>query len=154
MRLHRLEYRQRLGISPQQAWDFFSDPANLASITPPWLDFEVTGPLSGTAYPGQLICYRIRPLAGIALAWVTEITHLRSGEFFVDEQRFGPYRFWHHQHHFRGCPGGVDMADLIHYRMPLGPLGELLNRVLVRRRLERIFAHRRQVLAERFGELP
>lgn len=153
MKLYRLEYRQRLALPPQEAWNFFSDPSNLAAITPPWLNFEVTSPLPATTYQGLLIRYRIRPLAGIPVTWVTEITHLQPQAFFVDEQRFGPYRFWHHQHHFHPCPGGVEMTDLVHYGLRFGPLGQLLHPLLVRKRLEEIFVYRREVLAERFGEL-
>jgi len=154
MRLHRLEFCQRLPIPAAEAWRFFSDPAQLAAITPPWLAFEVTSPLPETVYAGLIVSYRIRPLAGFALTWVTEITQVRPGEFFVDEQRFGPYRFWHHQHHFRSCPGGVEMIDLVHYRMPWGVVGELLHRLLVAHRLREIFAFRRAALAARFGVLP
>jgi ligand-binding SRPBCC domain-containing protein len=154
MRLHRLEVCQRLALSSEAAWDFFSDPANLASITPPWLAFEIASPLPAAIHPGLIIRYRIRPLGRAALSWVTEITHLRVGEFFVDEQRFGPFRFWHHQHHFRPCTGGVEMTDLVHYRLPFGPLGEFFHRWLVETRLQAIFSYRRQILANRFGVLP
>jgi ligand-binding SRPBCC domain-containing protein len=154
MKLHRLDYSQRLALSPAAAWAFFTDPANLAAITPPWLGFEITGPLPAAIYPGLIVSYRIRPLGGAAVTWVTEITQLQPEEFFVDEQRIGPYRFWHHQHHFRPCTGGVEVTDLVHYRMPFGPAGELCHRLLVERRLGTIFAFRRGILAARFGELP
>ena len=154
MKLHRIEERQRLPISREEAWAFFSDPGNLAAITPPWLAFEVTSPLPPAVYPGLIVSYRIRPLGRAPLTWVTEINHVRTGEFFVDEQRFGPYRFWHHQHHFHLCPGGVEMTDLVHYGMPLWPFGELAHTLLVGRRLRGIFAYRREALAARFGVLP
>lgn len=154
MRLHRLEFRQRLEVSKDAAWTFFSDPANLAAITPPWLAFEVTSPLPASIYPGLIVSYRIRPLAGAAICWTTEITHVREGEFFVDEQRFGPFRFWHHQHRFRPCAGGVEMTDVVHYRLPFGAVGELFHRWLIEGRLQEIFAYRRKNLATRFGELP
>jgi len=154
MRLHRLEVCQRLALSSEAAWTFFSDPANLASITPPGLAFEIASPLPATFYPGLIVSYRIRPLVGAAISWTTEITHLRKGAFFVDEQRFGPFRFWHHQHHFLPCAGGVEMTDLVHYRLPLGPVGQLFHRWLIEGRLQEIFAYRREILAARFGELP
>jgi len=154
MKLRRLEERQRLALSLQAAWAFFSDPANLAAITPPWLAFEVSSPLPAVIYPGLIVSYRLRPLGGFAVTWVTEITHVRAGEFFVDEQRLGPYRFWHHQHRFRPCCGGVEMTDLVHYRLPFELPGDLLHRWLVAGRLREIFAYRREVLAARFGVLP
>ena len=154
MKLHRLEERQRLPVTREEAWTFFSDPANLAAITPPWLAFEVTSPLPPALYPGLIVSYRIRPLGRTPLTWVTEISHVRTGELFVDEQRFGPFRFWHHQHHFHPCPGGMEMIDLVHYGLPLGPFGELAHALAIGRRLREIFAYRREVLAARFGVLP
>ncbi len=153
MHLQRLEFIQKLPIAPRIAWDYFSNPANLAAITPPWLGFEVMSPLPPEMYQGMIVSYRVRPFAGIPFRWVTEITHLRRPEFFVDEQRFGPYRFWHHQHHFQSCPGGVAMIDLVHYLLPCGPLGALLHGLLVRSRLEEIFSYRQVVLRRLFGEL-
>ncbi|PLX82799.1 MAG: cell division inhibitor [Desulfuromonas sp.] len=150
MKLYRLHYRQKLPVSLEEAWRFFSDPANLASITPPGLGFVVTSPPQSAMYPGMIISYRIRPLVNIPLAWVTEITHVRQPTYFVDEQRAGPYRFWQHQHHFRAIPGGVEMEDLVHYALPLGLLGNFLQRVAVGRQLEEIFSFRRHTLESLF----
>jgi ligand-binding SRPBCC domain-containing protein len=105
-------------------------------------------------YPGMLIEYTVRPLFGLPVRWVTEITHVREHEYFVDEQRAGPYRFWHHEHHFRPVEGGVEVRDLVSYRLPLGPLGSLINRLAVRGRLAQIFEYRRRVLEDRFGRVP
>lgn len=149
MRLHRLETRQTLPCTLAQAWAFFADAANLARITPASLGMVVTSELPERMYAGMLITYRIRPLFGVPLTWVTEITHVDEPHRFVDEQRFGPYRFWHHEHHFRAVPGGVEMLDRVHYALPPG--GGPLRRLLVAPRLEEIFAHRRGVLAEIFG---
>ncbi len=151
MRLYSLQFLQRLPVSQEHAWSFFSDPANLARITPPWLNFTVTSQLPPEMYPGMIISYRIRPVAGLPVTWITEITHASQPEFFVDEQRFGPYRFWHHQHHFRSVEGGVEMEDLVHYGFGFGVLGEALNRLLVRPRLEEIFRYRRDVLHRLFS---
>lgn len=150
-RLHRLECRQVLPLSPADAWDFFSRPDNLGRITPPDLGFEVTSPLPERISPGMIVSYRVTPFGGVPLAWVTEITHAREPEFFIDEQRSGPYRFWHHQHHFRPCADGVEMTDLVHYQLPCGALGDLLAGGLVERRVARIFAFRRLALAGLFG---
>jgi len=155
--LHRLEVSQFLPIHLVSAWEFFSDPRNLAALTPPDMRFEITSPLPANAYAGLVISYRVRPFASIPLTWVTEITHLRERSLFVDEQRLGPYRFWHHQHHFSEVPGGVEMRDIVHYALPLGPLGGLVNALLVRRRLQAIFGFRRSperaVRLKRLGSL-
>ena len=151
MKLYRLRYAQTLPISPEEAWDFFSDPHNLPVITPPWLGFEVTGEAPERMHAGMILTYRVSPALGIPVHWVTEITHVDEPTFFVDEQRFGPYKFWHHQHHLRPVEGGVESVDLVHYAMPFGPLGRAVNNLMVRKRLEEIFTFRRQVLRERFG---
>ncbi len=151
MKLHRLHALQRLPISTDEAWAFFSHPKNLPLITPPWLDFRMTNEVPAVMHAGALITYTIRPILGLRVRWVTEITHAEAPRLFVDEQRFGPYRFWHHQHRFRGIDGGTEMEDLVHYALPLGPLGALAHRLVVRRQLDEIFAFRRAALAERFG---
>ena len=151
MKLHRLETVQRLPVTLDEAWRYFSDAGNLAKITPPSLGFEVTSPLPGRVYAGLIITYRVRPLFGVPVNWVTEITHVDEPRLFVDEQRFGPYRFWHHQHFFREAAGGTEVRDLVHYALRGGPLAGLADALLVRRRLEEIFSFRREVLARMFG---
>jgi ligand-binding SRPBCC domain-containing protein len=152
MSLHRIHRVQRLAVGLSEAWDFFSDPANLARITPPDLRFRVTGPEPAPMYAGQILTYTVRALPGLTMRWVTEITHVRASAFFVDEQRLGPYRFWHHQHGFRSVPGGTEMTDLVHYALPLWPLGEAAAR-FVAARLDWIFEYRRQTLAGIFGSV-
>ncbi len=155
MAVYTLERVQRLPISLEEAWAFFSSPLNLREITPPYMRFEVLSDHRWVdrMYPGQIITYTVRPLLGIPLFWMTEITHVREGEFFVDEQRVGPYALWHHQHHFKPIEGGVEMTDLVHYRLPLGILGALAHALLVRRQLEEIFDYRYRVLEQRFGSM-
>ena len=150
-KVNTLENIQFLPISVFEAWDYFSNPENLKDLTPPYLGMVIES-RSGSKkiYPGQIIQYRIKPLLGIPLNWVTEITHVQEGEFFVDEQRFGPYAFWHHAHFFREIPGGVEMRDLVHYKLPLGFLGRWANRLFVRRQLEAIFLFRKNFLRSRF----
>lgn len=152
MKLHLLERTIRLKVAIGEAWAFFSDPANLQRITPPDMRFEVTSAPAERMYAGMIITYRVRPLAGIPVGWVTEITHVDEPHYFVDEQRFGPYRFWHHQHHFRAIDGGTEVRDVVHYALPPG--GGLLRGLLVAPRLDAIFEHRRRVLEETFGALP
>ena len=150
-KVNTLENFQFLPISASEAWDYFSNPENLKDLTPPYLGMAIeSGSGSKKIFPGQIIQYRIKPLLGIPLNWVTEITHVQEGEFFVDEQRFGPYAFWHHAHFFREIPGGVEMRDLVHYKLPLGFLGRWANRLFVRRQLEAIFLFRKNFLHSRF----
>jgi ligand-binding SRPBCC domain-containing protein len=150
VRLQSLRTIQRLPVPIAEAWAFFSDPRNLGRITPPWMRFEIISPVPARAYAGLLITYRVRPLAGIPVTWVTEITHMCEPYLFVDEQRVGPYRFWHHQHLFREVMGGVEMEDIVHYALPLGWLGLIVNRLMVAPRLREIFAYRRRVLEQQF----
>lgn len=153
--MHVLEQVQRLPIPIEEAWDFFSTPANLNAITPPDMHFHIRSKPEWVEkmYAGQLILYTVRPLWNIPFFWMTEITQVKEGAYFIDEQRFGPFAFWHHQHHFRAIPGGVEMIDLLHYKVPLGMLGRLINLLLVGDRVRMIFNYRRGVLEKRFGTL-
>jgi ligand-binding SRPBCC domain-containing protein len=150
MTLHRLYRTQMLAVDREAAWAFFSDPLNLAAITPSWLGFRVTTPSPAPMYAGQILTYTVCPLPGLRTGWVTEITHVREPDFFVDEQRLGPYRLWHHQHRFRSVAGGTEVEDMVHYALPFWPLGEAV-RNLVAARLEAIFDYRGQILARMFG---
>lgn len=152
MKLYTLQCKQNLPISMEKAWDFISDPKNLGVITPPEMNFVTLSGDERKMYPGQVIHYTVSPLLGIKMQWVTEITHVREGEYFVDEQRFGPYSFWHHKHFLKPIDGGVEMEDIIHYKIPMGILGQLMHPFLVRKNLERIFEFRRKKLNELFGE--
>jgi len=154
MSLHRFADIQQFPITVEEAWDFFSDPRNLAVITPPDMAFTVTTELPAQMHPGLIVKYRVRPLLNVPMTWVTEITHVVEHQLFVDEQRFGPYRFWHHQHHFRAVPGGVEMRDIVHYDVGFGPLGDIVDLLVVRRRIRAIFEFRRRVLEQRFGPFP
>ncbi len=149
--LRRFECRQRLPLTTAGAWDFFSRPENLVRITPPDLGFVVTSTLPERMYAGMIITYRVRPFGRLSVPWVTEITQLREPVFFVDEQRSGPYRFWHHQHHFREIDEGVEMIDLVHYQLPFGRFGDLLAGAAVARRVAGIFSFRHRALAELLG---
>ncbi len=152
MPIYTLERRQTVRASLQRCWDFFSDPRNLARITPPELGFEIIGDLPAAISPGLMIEYRVRPLLGLPMTWLTEITHAEPPVRFVDEQRVGPYRIWHHEHSFRDLGDGhVELHDLVHYQLPAGPLGALVHPWLVRPQLRRIFSHREKVVAEMFG---
>lgn len=145
---------QRIPVSIETAWEFFSNPANLQEITPPHLGFQIISKYHGDQmYPGQIIEYKVRPLFHIPLYWMTEITHVETGRFFVDEQRFGPYRMWHHQHHFKAIEGGVEMTDIVHYKLPLGFLGNWAHALFVQQQLRSIFNYRFECVEKRFGSL-
>lgn len=142
---------QDLPVSLEEAWAFFSSPANLDAITPPDLGFRILSDLPGRMFEGQIIEYRVKIAPMLWLPWVTEIKAVKEGQSFIDEQRFGPYGFWHHRHSFDPLPGGVRMTDVVHYALPMWPLGEWADPWFVRPKLTRIFGYRREVLARKFG---
>ena len=141
--MHTIRAVQKIPASIEKVWELFSNPANLRVITPESMQFRVLTEIKeNRIHAGQVIDYRVSPLFGIPLFWRTEITAVRPNEFFIDEQRKGPYSSWHHEHHFRQIEGGVEMTDIVHYKNPLWFLGKLANRVLVRKRLRHIFEYR------------
>jgi len=150
--MHTLERIQRLPITVEEAWDFFSSPKNLKTITPPYMGFHIKSGGESPMYAGMLIKYTVTPLLGIPMKWVTEITHVEDKEFFVDEQRVGPYSIWHHEHHFKAIPNGVEMTDIVNYKLPLGFIGEWLEPFIVKRKVEEIFEYRNIKMLELFGE--
>jgi ligand-binding SRPBCC domain-containing protein len=133
-----------------EAWDFFSSPKNLQVITPPYLGFEIQSELPEKMYPGLFISYKVSPVLGIKLNWTTEITHVNEPHFFVDEQRVGPYTIWHHEHHFVQQEGGIEMTDIVSYKLPFGFLGRLVHPFLVAPKLNEIFAFRFKKVDELF----
>lgn len=151
MRLYTLHKKQILPITLDHAWSFLSNPQNLATITPPDMGFDIQSGADRPMYPGQLIHYKVSPIAGFKMQWVTEITHVAHNEYFVDEQRFGPYKLWHHKHFLKEVDGGVEMEDLVHYVLPFGFIGNLLHRLFIRKKLEAIFTYRSLKLSELFG---
>jgi ligand-binding SRPBCC domain-containing protein len=148
MKLYCLHRTQYLPIQISEAWRFFSDPNNLAIITPSWLDFKMTCEAPEKIYAGLIVTYRIRPFLRVPVTWITEITQVREPHFFVDEQRFGPYRFWHHQHIFRENDNGITMEDIVHYALSYGALGRAMNKLWVNAKLNEIFDFRRQTLEQ------
>lgn len=152
MKIYTLHTRQKLPISITKAWSFFSDPKNLEVITPRSMGFKTISGDDRDIFPGQIIQYTVKPLLGIPVKWVTEITHVVDGKYFVDEQRFGPYALWHHKHFLKEIPGGVEMEDIVDYKLPMGILGQLVHPFLVKPKLDEIFEYRRKKLIELFGE--
>ncbi len=150
--IHRLHREQVVRGDPARIWEFFASPANLDTLTPTSLSFRIIGSTAPRMFAGQLIEYRIGVLPGVTTRWLTEITHVREGEFFVDEQRIGPYRLWHHEHHYTPIPGGggLRMVDVVTYEVGFGLLGELLHAVWIRRQLQTIFDFRTRRIEELF----
>lgn len=152
MKVYQLRFRQYIPTTLEEAWNFFSSPFNLARITPS-LGFVITSDLKPEQkmYPGILISYKVAPLVGIKLNWLTEITHVTDMKYFVDEQRFGPFSFWHHQHHFEETSEGIRMDDMITYAIPMGIVGQAVNRLIVQKRILDIFSTREKMITEIFG---
>ena len=132
------------------AWNFFSNPRNLSKITPPWLNLKITSDLPDRMYEGMIISYKVYPLLGIPSNWVTEITRMKEMELFIDEQRLGPYKFWHHQHLFKEIDEGIEMTDIVNYTIPLDPLTRPLNTLIVGKKVNEIFEFRKEVLNRLF----
>lgn len=153
MKLYQIKTQQKLPISIEKAWDFFSNPKNLKKITPEEMSFEIISGAEKSIYPGQIIQYNVSPIFGIKLRWVTEITHVIDNKYFVDEQRFGPYSLWHHKHFFKEIKGGILMEDVVDYKIPLGWLGQLAHFIFVKNRLKKIFKFRENKLVKLFGKL-
>ncbi len=150
MKTYQLKTVQILPVPLQEAWDFFTDPRNLNRITPQGMNFRILDELPDRVYPGMIIRYTVSPIAGIPLNWVTEITQVKDKEFFIDDQRTGPYRIWHHQHLFRPLPQGTEMTDIVTYAIPFGIFGRLAGQLFVHRKVRQIFGFRRVALEQMF----
>ncbi len=153
MQLYQLKSKQILPISKTKAWEFLSDPQNLAVITPDHMGFHILAGADRAMFQGQIIQYIVKPFPLVATKWVTEITHVKEGEYFVDEQRFGPYALWHHKHFLKEVPEGVEMEDIIDYKLPFGLLGQMAHPVLVKKQLQKIFEYREKKLVALFGQV-
>ena len=152
MKIYTLHKTQKLPISPEKAWEVLSNPKNLKIITPDYMSFNIVSPIDRPLYTGQIIQYIVTPLLGIKTKWVSEITHIEDKKYFVDEQMYGPYSLWHHKHFIKEIEGGVEMEDIIDYKVPLGILGQIMHPILVKPKLEEIFSYRQKKLIELFGK--
>jgi ligand-binding SRPBCC domain-containing protein len=152
MKIYRLHKKQKFPISIDKAWDFLSKPENLKIITPDYMSFDILSGADRSMYPGQIIQYIVTPILGIKTKWVSEITQVKRQNYFVDEQLYGPYALWHHKHFIKAIHGGVEMEDIIDYKLPLGWLGQLVHPFLVKPKLEEIFEYRQKKLTELFGD--
>lgn len=155
MKTYTLNFQQKLPIPLPEAWDFFSSPVNLAAITPKTMNFIITSDYTTETkmYEGMIITYKVSPLLGIKMDWMTVITAIKEGEYFIDEQRFGPFKFWHHEHHFKAIDGGVLMTDKLMYGIPFGFIGNLANRLIVAKQTQEIFNYREIAVEKLFGKM-
>ena len=150
--IYQLKRKQILKSDLETIWNFVSSPKNLPRITPTYMNFNITSKdLKDDMYPGMLISYTVTPVLGIPMSWLTEITQVSDKKYFVDEQRYGPYAMWHHQHFIETHKDGVLMTDIVTYKMPLGILGRLAHWLFVKRQLNSIFNYRFQKMEEIFN---
>ena len=151
--MYLLRSEQKIPTDLITAWDFISSPRNLKRITPDYMGFEIIlKELPEKMYPGMIIAYKVSPVLGLKMTWVTEITHVDELKFFVDEQRFGPYTIWHHEHKIEAIDGGVLMTDLVTYLPPFGLFGKIANKLFIAKQIQEIFDYRTKALIEIFGE--
>lgn len=150
--MYKLHKTQKVPITLQEAWDFLKSPKNLEKMTPAEMGFKIIDGADRPTYAGQLISYEVTPLFGIKTKWVSKITQVENLNYFTDEQLYGPYALWHHTHFIKEIKGGVEMEDLIYYKVPFGFLGRLVHPIIVKPQLDKIFEFRSQKLVELFGE--
>ena len=154
MGFYQLHKTQKIPATIEQVWDFISSPANLKKITPGYMGFNITSKLlAEKMYPGMIISYKVSPVLGIKMTWVTEITQVKKQEYFVDEQRIGPYSMWHHEHKIEPIEGGVLMTDIVSYKPPFGILGTIVNSILIKKQLKEIFDFRVAAIEKIFGKM-
>lgn len=152
MAFYQFQRTQKIKASIDEVWDFISSPANLKEITPDYMGFDITSKETpDKMYQGLIISYKVSPLLGIKTTWVTEISQVKDKEYFVDEQRVGPYKLWHHQHIIAPINGGVLMKDIVSYVPPFGFLGVIANKLIIRNKLNEIFNFRTKAIEKRFG---
>ena len=151
MKIYEKRWQTVVPGEMDEVWEFFSNPANLQKITPKEMNFEILTDLKDVSmYPGMLIRYKVSPIAKIRMNWVTEITSVKPFEYFIDEQRFGPYALWHHEHRFEKTTEGILMSDILHYGVPLGFIGQIVNEIMISRRIDHIFEYRQDIIKEIF----
>ncbi len=151
MAFYQLKKEQKIQATKEEIWDFISSPKNLKTITPDYMGFEITSEgLEEKMYEGMIISYKVSPILGLKMTWVTEITKVKELEYFVDEQRIGPYALWHHQHKLEEKADGILMTDIVTYQPPMGPLGIIANKLFIEKQLKAIFDYRKNAIEERF----
>jgi ligand-binding SRPBCC domain-containing protein len=152
--MYQLKITQNIPISLIEAWDFFSQPDNLGKITPQYMNFNILSRSdAGEMYPGMIITYRLSPLFNFTVKWATEITQIKEHRYFIDNQIQGPYKIWHHEHHFKEINNGTEMRDILFYDVPFGFIGQILHKIFIRKRVQEIFDFRETKIKELFGSL-
>lgn len=152
MGFYQFQREIKINASIDEIWDFISSPKNLKEITPEYMGFDITSKdLAEKMYPGMIISYKVKPLLGLKTTWVTEITHVEDKAYFVDEQRVGPYSIWHHEHFIEPIKNGVLMKDIVSYKPPFGFLGSIANTLLIKKKLNEIFAYRSEAIVKKYG---
>ena len=152
MKIYRFQKTQKLPITLNEAWAFLCNPANLSKLTPSEMNMKIITGAEKPMYAGQVIQYSVTPLPGFKTKWISEITQFEDKKYFIDVQLYGPYAFWHHKHFIKEIDGGVEMEDIIDYKVPLGFLGQLIHPILVKPKLESIFKYRTKQLEDLFGK--
>ena len=150
MKLTQLYFEQKINTDINKLWNFISSPKNLSKITPDYMDFKILSEIPNEMYEGLIISYTVRPILGIKLNWVTEITHIKKNKYFIDEQRQGPYKMWHHEHILEETNDGIIMRDKLSYIPPFGIFGQILNKLFIQKQINRIFEYRTKILDEIF----
>jgi len=150
--IYQLSAKINLPITIDEAWKFLSDPGNLKVITPDYMGFKIISGTDRAMYAGQIISYKVSPLLGLKMNWVTEITHVDDRKYFVDEQRMGPYSMWHHKHFLKEIEGGTEITDVVHYKLPISIIANRFHSILVKPKLKEIFEYRTKALLTMFGE--
>ena len=153
MAFYQFKSKSLIKADISEVWDFISSPLNLKKITPEYMGFVVTNKMAEQKmYPGMIITYKVSPVLGIKMNWVTEITQVKELEYFVDEQRIGPYAMWHHEHKIEAIEGGVLMTDIVSYQPPFGFIGAIANSLFIRKQLQGIFDYRKTAMEKQFGK--
>lgn len=152
MGFYQFKREIKLPLSKEDLWEFMRSPYNLDELTPPKMGFKVTSEVPEKMYSGMIISYIVKPMFGIPVKWLSEITNVKEGSYFIDQQRSGPYKMWHHQHILEEIDNGVLMTDIVTYIPPFGILGDIANSLFIKKKLNQIFDHRTLVLVNKFGK--
>ena len=151
MKIYQLYRQQTLTMTIQDAWSFFSSPYHLNDITPDFFHVTITSKVPEKIYAGLMISYQMKAVFGIPMSWLSEVSHCDEPKRFVYEQRIGPFKFWSHEVCLTEQQNGILLEDIMFYAMPLGWLGQLINKTLIADKLERIFDTRHAYLQNKFG---
>ena len=150
--LYTLYAKQTVNKEVGVLWDFFRKPRNLNKLTPEDVHFEIKSGKSDDFYEGKIISYKIKPFKLLALNWVTEISQVKEGSYFIDNQVSGPYKMWHHEHHFKSnADGTTEIIDKVKYKVPFYILGRLMHKVFIRNKLLSIFNFRQKKINDLFN---